>query len=293
VIVRSLDAGLDGCVDAVPGQRMQRAAVTDRQRSTGAVVLAFASFVVLRALEVRKHIVVAPAGKARGSPLVVVRAVPADIDHRVVRTRAAQHASPREVAPPFGETRLGLAPEVPVETALPQLHERKRRVDRAIVIRWSSLDQRNLDVAILAKSSSKDAASKTSADDHVVENDSLSSLPARARKSLHPVGIRRCWRRLRECCSYLKAGLDGAALGGRRSRLGRHTRRAIVGRKGASLRRAEESSWTAEGASRCSGQYDRYGHLMPGNEDGAAALLDAYLERANTRARLAAIDPQP
>jgi len=33
--------------------------------------------------------------------------------------------------------------------------------------------------------------------------------------------------------------------------------------------------------------YDRYGHLMPGNESEAAALLDAYLERANTRARLA------
>ncbi|MGH3012317.1 MAG: hypothetical protein ACRDMY_10865 [Gaiellaceae bacterium] len=34
----------------------------------------------------------------------------------------------------------------------------------------------------------------------------------------------------------------------------------------------------------------RYGHLMPGNENEAAALLDAYLERANTRARLAAIE---
>ena len=34
---------------------------------------------------------------------------------------------------------------------------------------------------------------------------------------------------------------------------------------------------------------DRYGHLMPGNEDEAAALLDAYLERADTAARLAAI----
>jgi len=31
--------------------------------------------------------------------------------------------------------------------------------------------------------------------------------------------------------------------------------------------------------------YDRYGHLMPGNEDEAAALLDAYLERANTAAQ--------
>jgi hypothetical protein len=29
--------------------------------------------------------------------------------------------------------------------------------------------------------------------------------------------------------------------------------------------------------------YDRYGHLMPGNEDEAAALLDAYLARMTSR----------
>jgi integrase len=33
--------------------------------------------------------------------------------------------------------------------------------------------------------------------------------------------------------------------------------------------------------------YDRYGHLMPGNETEAAALLDSYLERADTQARIA------
>lgn len=33
--------------------------------------------------------------------------------------------------------------------------------------------------------------------------------------------------------------------------------------------------------------FDRYGHLFPGNEDEAAALLDAYLERASTAARVA------
>ncbi len=32
---------------------------------------------------------------------------------------------------------------------------------------------------------------------------------------------------------------------------------------------------------------DRYGHLMPGAEDEAAALLDAYLQRADTAARVA------
>ena len=30
---------------------------------------------------------------------------------------------------------------------------------------------------------------------------------------------------------------------------------------------------------------DRYGHLMPGNEEQAAGLLDAYVERANAVAR--------
>jgi len=34
---------------------------------------------------------------------------------------------------------------------------------------------------------------------------------------------------------------------------------------------------------------DLYGHLMPGNEGEAAGLLDAYLERASTAARLAQV----
>jgi integrase len=36
---------------------------------------------------------------------------------------------------------------------------------------------------------------------------------------------------------------------------------------------------------------DSYGHLMPGNEDAAAELLDAYRERANTAARIAQLAP--
>jgi len=36
--------------------------------------------------------------------------------------------------------------------------------------------------------------------------------------------------------------------------------------------------------------FDLYGHLMPGSEDEAVALVDAYLERANTDRRLMQID---
>jgi integrase len=35
--------------------------------------------------------------------------------------------------------------------------------------------------------------------------------------------------------------------------------------------------------------FDRYGHLMPGNENEAASLLDAYLERGADQARRAAV----
>jgi integrase len=34
---------------------------------------------------------------------------------------------------------------------------------------------------------------------------------------------------------------------------------------------------------------DRYGHLMPGNEGEAAAMLDAYLERADSQAPTAEV----
>jgi integrase len=36
--------------------------------------------------------------------------------------------------------------------------------------------------------------------------------------------------------------------------------------------------------------FDRYGHLMPGNESEAAGMLDAYLDRADTAARLAQLN---
>jgi len=36
--------------------------------------------------------------------------------------------------------------------------------------------------------------------------------------------------------------------------------------------------------------YDLYGHLMPGSEDETRELVDAYLDRASTAARLAQLD---
>lgn len=37
--------------------------------------------------------------------------------------------------------------------------------------------------------------------------------------------------------------------------------------------------------------FDLYGHLMPGNEDEAVALVDAYLERAESHGRISQVLP--
>jgi hypothetical protein len=51
--------------------------------------------------------------------------------------------------------------------------------------------------------------------------------------------------------------------------------------------------WNAPGPGRAKFPLDRYGHLMPGSEDEAAELLDAYLtaqrEQAEEQARAADI----
>jgi hypothetical protein len=56
-------------------------------------------------------------------------------------------------------------------------------------------------------------------------------------------------------------------------------------------RREREGAQLVHGHSSITITLDRYGHLMPGNEDAAAELLDAYLARADTGARLAQVSP--
>jgi integrase len=92
---------------------------------------------------------------------------------------------------------------------------------------------------------------------------SLSALDRRALKCwlaarLEPIGLHEC----RHTCASLMnaAGINATSLS---SHMG-HSRIAIT--------------------------YDRYGHLMPNNEGESAPLVDAYLDRANTAARLAALD---
>jgi integrase len=85
----------------------------------------------------------------------------------------------------------------------------------------------------------------------------------------------------RAASAWRKPGLDGITL-----HECRHTFASLMIAAGCNAKALS----TYMGHSSIAITMDRYGHLMPGNEEEAAGLLDAYLERADTAARLAALD---
>ncbi len=87
--------------------------------------------------------------------------------------------------------------------------------------------------------------------------------------------------RARGLAAWKAAGLPPIGL-----RECRHTFASLMIAAGANAK--ELSTWM--GHASVSITFDRYGHLMPGGEAEGAALLDAYLERATTSARLAVLD---
>ena len=117
-VVDVLVAGLHGGLEHQVGEPAHRAAVGHRERAADAVELVLAALVVLGALEVGQHLVVRPARAAVRRPPVEVGAVAAQVDHRVDRARASDHATARQVEPSTAEARLGLAEQVPVQARL-------------------------------------------------------------------------------------------------------------------------------------------------------------------------------
>jgi hypothetical protein len=100
------------------------------ERAVGAVESVGPTFVALGALEARQHVGVAPSGVAFGSPLVIVTGVAARVDHRVDRTRPAQHLAARLVAASTAQAGLRHRFEGPVR--MPGPHARSACPVRAI-----------------------------------------------------------------------------------------------------------------------------------------------------------------
>ena len=124
--------------DALTGVRL--VARQHVERPARSVVLRLPQVEVLRALEHRQHVLIAPAVVAEIRPGVVIAAMTPRVDHPVEGTRPAQHLAPRPVqlAARAGGLRHGAI--APVLLAVPQLEEPRRLVDRGIDIRPAGLD---------------------------------------------------------------------------------------------------------------------------------------------------------
>src|SRR4029077_14251686 len=86
-----------------------RAAVGDMLWAADRVVLVAAAFVVFGTDEVRKDVVVGPAGCTRSGPLIVVVGVAADVDHCVHRARSSEHPAAWQIHSPPAQRGLALA----------------------------------------------------------------------------------------------------------------------------------------------------------------------------------------
>ena len=170
VVVRvRVETGFDGRLDTRIHERVHRATVGHRERPADPVVVALPALVVLRTAEVRQHVLVAPAGETHGGPLVVVGSVATDVDHRVERARAAEHAPTWHVGAAAGKPWLCLRDEVPVDAALQERTERERHVDLRVGVGGPGFDHRDPNVRILAQAGGEHAARRAGSDDHVVE----------------------------------------------------------------------------------------------------------------------------
>src|SRR5262249_5503157 len=103
-------AGGDERIAELP---LPQAHVRHAQRAAGAVQLVGAALLVLRALEVRQHVLPAPPGLAGRAPAAETLAVASDVGERVDGARSAENTPARPRHRATVEMGLGTRPELP------------------------------------------------------------------------------------------------------------------------------------------------------------------------------------
>src|SRR5262249_14576124 len=108
------------------------------------------------------------AGVAEVAPAVVVRAMAADVDHRVQAARPAEHlaARPEHAPPAYLVLRLGL--ERPVVLAAPEHVVEAAPADEERPLAHAGLEEEHARGGIFAQACRQDAAGRPGADDDVV-----------------------------------------------------------------------------------------------------------------------------
>ncbi len=125
---------------------------------------------VFHLLEVGQHVAPPPARVAQGLPVVKVLRQATHVDHRVDRTRAAQHLAAWPVTLAPAQTRLGNAAVHPVQR---RVVERQAVADRHLhaqaLVAAAGFQQEHAVPAACAQAVREHAAGRTGADDDVVK----------------------------------------------------------------------------------------------------------------------------
>src|SRR5438876_2543459 len=85
------------------------------------MIVGFASIEVLGALKVRQETFIIPPGISQVGPMVIVSAMPTNVDHAVEGTAPAEHFSSRPVQRPVGGILLWRSTIGPILFASPQV----------------------------------------------------------------------------------------------------------------------------------------------------------------------------
>ena len=119
-------AGLLRCLNENMTERIGIGAFGDIERALGAVKAVAQALVALGFLEIRQHVVVAPAGIAELAPVIVVGRLAPHIDHGIDRTRPANEPAARPIHPPPLHRRLWRGFVSPIETRAGQIGDAGR-----------------------------------------------------------------------------------------------------------------------------------------------------------------------
>src|SRR5262245_2287085 len=108
---------------------MPKDVVGDIERSAATMKLIVQPLIVLSLLEIRQHIVVAPADVAEVAPPLVVAAMSADVNHVINGTGAAERSAARPGKAPQIAMQLWNGAESPIEFGIQQHPHHRRSVD--------------------------------------------------------------------------------------------------------------------------------------------------------------------
>ena len=169
-IVVAREAGLHRRLDERFAERMRLAHIRDVERPAGAVQIVGAVLLVLRAPEVRQHILEAPAGIAELAPVIEVFALAAHIKKPVDRARSAEHLSARLDDAAVVQFRLRLGLVKPVHPRVgEQFSVTERDVDPGVAVAPARFQQQHAIASGLREPMRQHAARATRPDDDVIE----------------------------------------------------------------------------------------------------------------------------